>query len=139
MRWLGDLNGAPGAAGEAAGAPSGYGGLGHRVVVASHLAAGDLLVELSASAAGAADAVTLDRLADAVAAALDEVAAHCALPGAGTVSPSDFPLAGLGRDDLTAFLTAVTSRRAASPGTDTAGTDTAGTDTAGADSEGAAG
>ncbi|SCE99986.1 hypothetical protein GA0074695_2774 [Micromonospora viridifaciens] len=71
--------------------------------------------------------MTLDRLADAVAAALDEVAAHCARPGAGTVSPSDFPLAGLSRDDLAAFLTAVTSRRAAPSGTDPAGVDSEGT------------
>ncbi|MEO3777936.1 amino acid adenylation domain-containing protein [Micromonospora sp. B11E3] len=119
VRHLGDLNGAPGAAGEAAGAPRAYDGTGHRLLVTGHLAAGELVVELSAPAAGPADVATLDNLAEALTAALDELAEHCARPGAGTVSPSDFPLAGLGRDDLAAFLTAVTrSARADGPAAD---------------------
>ncbi|WP_350936410.1 non-ribosomal peptide synthetase/type I polyketide synthase [Micromonospora mangrovi] len=131
LRHLGDLNGAPGAAGGPAGAPRAYDGPGHRLVVTGHLAAGDLLVELHAPGAGPADTATLDALADALDAALVELAAHCARPGAGTVSPSDFPLAGLGGADLTAFLTAVTSRRPtadpADDSTDRSAADTEGT------------
>jgi hypothetical protein len=115
VRHLGDLNGAPGAAGDPAAAPRACDGPGHRVLVTGHLAAGDLLVEVHAPGSGPADTATLDGLADALAAALGELAAHCARPGAGAVSPSDFPLAGLGGADLTAFLTAVTGRRTAAP------------------------
>ncbi|TWH69903.1 hypothetical protein JD77_04920 [Micromonospora olivasterospora] len=126
MRHLGDLNGAPGAAGEAAAAPRAYDGTGHRLLVTGHLAAGDLVVELSA-VAGPADAATLDGLAEALTAALDELAEHCARPGAGTVSPSDFPLAGLGRDDLAAFLTAVTRSTSADAAGRDSDADTEGT------------
>jgi hypothetical protein len=108
LRYLGDLNGAPGEGGAAAAAPRTYGGTGHRLTVTGHLAAGDLVVGLAAPAAGPADVAVLDRLADALTGALDELAEHCARPGVGAVSPSDFPLAGLGRDDLAAFLAAVT-------------------------------
>ncbi|MEV0001655.1 amino acid adenylation domain-containing protein [Micromonospora sp. NPDC050980] len=116
LRHLGDLDGAPGAAGEPAGAPRAHDGPGHRVLVTGHLAAGDLLVDVQAADVGPVDAATLDALVDALDAALGELAAHCARPGAGTVSPSDFPLAGLGGVDLTAFLTAVTSRRSGAAG-----------------------
>ncbi|MCI4066736.1 hypothetical protein MRQ36_30925 [Micromonospora sp. R77] len=109
-------------------------GPGHRVLVTGHLAAGDLLVELHAPGADPADTATLDALADGLDAALGELAAHCAWPGAGTVSPSDFPLAGLGGADLTAFLTAVTGRRTAAP--DSAATPVDPADGTAADTEG---
>ncbi|MGB2570898.1 amino acid adenylation domain-containing protein [Micromonospora citrea] len=110
LRHLGNLGGT---AEEPATAPRAHDGPGHRLVVTGHLAGGALLVELYAPAAGEADAATLDTLADALADALTGLAAHCARPHAVTVDPTDFPLAGLGRDDLAAFLTAVTSRRPA--------------------------
>ncbi|SCG54230.1 hybrid non-ribosomal peptide synthetase/type I polyketide synthase [Micromonospora halophytica] len=110
LRHLGDLDGT---AEEPAIAPRAHDGPGHRLVVTGHLAGGALLVEVYAPAAGEADVATLDALADALADALTGLAAHCARPDAVTVDPSDFPLAGLGRDDLAAFLTAVTSRRPA--------------------------
>ncbi|SCL14702.1 amino acid adenylation domain-containing protein [Micromonospora nigra] len=115
LRHLGDLDGAPGAAGEAADGPAASDGGDHRLTVTSHLAAGDLVVEFSARHTTATD--TLDTLAEAVPAALDRLVEASARPGAGTVSPSDFPLAGLGRDDLAAFLGAVAARRTTTPTT----------------------
>ncbi|WP_053735801.1 non-ribosomal peptide synthetase [Nocardia sp. NRRL S-836] len=41
------------------------------------------------------DESTVQRLAEAMSAALREIVAHCAQPGAGGRTPSDFPLAGL--------------------------------------------
>ncbi|MEW2546596.1 non-ribosomal peptide synthase/polyketide synthase [Streptomyces sp. NPDC047002] len=49
---------------------------------------------------GVYDEATVRALADDTAAALREIAAHCAEPGAGGRTPSDFPLAGLGQGSL---------------------------------------
>ncbi|GAA3736758.1 non-ribosomal peptide synthase/polyketide synthase [Streptomyces tremellae] len=46
------------------------------------------------------DEATVRALAEDMAAALREIAAHCAEPGAGGRTPSDFPLAGLGQESL---------------------------------------
>ncbi|MER6900731.1 condensation domain-containing protein, partial [Amycolatopsis sp. NPDC000740] len=54
-------------------------------------------------AEGVHDKSTVDRLATAMAEALREIVRHCAEPGAGGRTPSDFPLAGLDQstvDDL---------------------------------------
>ncbi|MFF9202055.1 non-ribosomal peptide synthase/polyketide synthase [Streptomyces sp. NPDC014986] len=49
---------------------------------------------------GVYDEPTVRELADGMCAALREIAAHCARPGAGGRTPSDFPLAGLGQGEL---------------------------------------
>ncbi|MEU8712515.1 non-ribosomal peptide synthase/polyketide synthase [Streptomyces sp. NPDC048663] len=46
------------------------------------------------------DEATVRRLAEQTAAALSDIAAHCARPGAGGRTPSDFPLAHLTQDQL---------------------------------------
>ena len=46
------------------------------------------------------DESTVRSLAEEMCAALREIAAHCARPGAGGRTPSDFPLAGLGQAEL---------------------------------------
>ncbi|MFG2602568.1 non-ribosomal peptide synthase/polyketide synthase [Streptomyces sp. NPDC048514] len=46
------------------------------------------------------DETTVRRLAEDTLTALRDIAAHCALPGAGGRTPSDFPLAGLTQDQL---------------------------------------
>ncbi|MFJ7147383.1 non-ribosomal peptide synthase/polyketide synthase [Streptomyces sp. NPDC100445] len=46
------------------------------------------------------DRATVDGLAEETAAALRDLVAHCARPGAGGRTPSDFPLAGLTQDRL---------------------------------------
>ncbi|MCX4743959.1 non-ribosomal peptide synthase/polyketide synthase [Kitasatospora sp. NBC_01287] len=46
------------------------------------------------------DEADVRRLAEEMAAALREIVAHCARPGAGGRTPSDFPLAGLTQDQL---------------------------------------
>ncbi|MEU6669012.1 non-ribosomal peptide synthase/polyketide synthase [Streptomyces sp. NPDC046727] len=46
------------------------------------------------------DPATVRRLAEETLAALREIVAHCARPAAGGRTPSDFPLAGLGQDQL---------------------------------------
>ncbi|WP_221361227.1 non-ribosomal peptide synthetase [Streptomyces beigongshangae] len=43
---------------------------------------------------------TVRALADGVLSALEEIVAHCARPGSGGATPSDFPLAGLGRAEV---------------------------------------
>ncbi|MCZ7434491.1 non-ribosomal peptide synthetase/type I polyketide synthase [Streptomyces sp. WMMC1477] len=48
----------------------------------------------------------LPRLVDALVDALRRIADHCRTPGAGSLSPSDFPLSGLDADELTAFVDA---------------------------------
>ncbi|MFF5173722.1 amino acid adenylation domain-containing protein [Micromonospora sp. NPDC000089] len=115
VRHLGDLDGASGAAAEPARAPQAHDGPGHRLIVTGHLAAGELWVELHAARTGGDDGPVLDAVAEALSAALAELPARCDHPGASAVDPGDFPLAGLGRDDLAAFLAAVSGRRAAAP------------------------
>ncbi|MFI8858083.1 non-ribosomal peptide synthase/polyketide synthase [Streptomyces prasinus] len=46
------------------------------------------------------DESTVRELAEGMCAALRDIAAHCARPDAGGRTPSDFPLAGLGQDEL---------------------------------------
>ncbi|AYN38048.1 amino acid adenylation domain-containing protein [Streptomyces dangxiongensis] len=46
------------------------------------------------------DRATVDRLAEETTTALRDLVAHCARPGAGGRTPSDFPLAGLSQDRL---------------------------------------
>ncbi|MBL1104055.1 non-ribosomal peptide synthase/polyketide synthase [Streptomyces sp. 5-8] len=46
------------------------------------------------------DEATVRRLAEGTLTALRDIVAHCARPGAGGRTPSDFPLAGLGQDRL---------------------------------------
>ncbi|WP_225446983.1 non-ribosomal peptide synthetase [Streptacidiphilus sp. PB12-B1b] len=46
------------------------------------------------------DEATVRRLAEEMCAALRDIAAHCARPGSGGRTPSDFPLAGLDQDRL---------------------------------------
>ncbi|KUL63367.1 non-ribosomal peptide synthetase [Streptomyces sp. NRRL S-1521] len=50
------------------------------------------------------DQATIDRLAQDTLTALREIVAHCAHPEAGGRTPSDFPLAGLGQEQLDRLL-----------------------------------
>ncbi|MFF5532690.1 non-ribosomal peptide synthase/polyketide synthase [Streptomyces cinerochromogenes] len=50
------------------------------------------------------DEDTVRRLAEDTLSALRDIVAHCARPGAGGRTPSDFPLAGLGQDQLDRLL-----------------------------------
>ncbi|OKI32048.1 non-ribosomal peptide synthetase [Saccharothrix sp. CB00851] len=68
-------------------------------VTASVTAGGELEVEWL-HAPDAHPTPEVERIAEDVLAALREIAAHCAGPGAGGVTPSDFPLARLAPDEL---------------------------------------
>src|SRR5205807_3599064 len=49
---------------------------------------------------GLHDEATITALADQMATALNEIVEHCAQPGAGGRTPSDFPLAGLNQSSV---------------------------------------
>ena len=104
LRHLGDLAGADG--------PAVAAGLGHRVVVSTWLTGDELVAELACPQAGPAARAAVDALAQALAEAFDAVTEHCTRPGAGSVAPSDFPLAGLDSDSLAAFLGAFSGKKA---------------------------
>jgi amino acid adenylation domain-containing protein len=70
----------------------------HPVVVTTYVAAG----RLHAHCAGPL-AILTERLRDA----LLRIAGHCRTPDASALTPSDFPLADLGHEELAAFLAAV--------------------------------
>ncbi len=58
-------------------------------------------------------------LARALPEAARSLAEHCRTPGAGAVSASDFPLAGLGEDELSAFAATLSARRTESENEET--------------------
>ncbi len=105
LRHLGELAGTAGELTDPV--PETDGALGHRVLATTYLLDGGLAAELSCPQAGPTGRATLDRLAVGWQAALDALAEHCARPGAGSVGPTDFPLAGLDQDTLASFLAAV--------------------------------
>ncbi|WP_431784116.1 amino acid adenylation domain-containing protein [Streptomyces chumphonensis] len=79
---------------------------GHPLVVSTRLTGGRLSLSVSCRS-GEAPPDVLSPLADALADALWRIADHCRTPGTGSLSPSDFPLAGLDADELTAFVDAL--------------------------------
>jgi len=81
-------------------------------VVSTWLTGDELVAELACPQAGPAARAAVDALAQALAEAFDAVTEHCTRPGAGSVAPSDFPLAGLDSDSLAAFLGAFSGKKA---------------------------
>lgn len=95
---------------------------GHPVLLDSHLQSGRLHTTLTCQADETA-ARRLADLNDALPGAFRRIAAHCRDTGTAVLAPGDFPLAGLDRDTLTAFLGAFTDDdhdgHTAEPGEDT--------------------
>lgn len=77
-------------------------GPAHALRVTASLVGAELVIRIG-YCPGAMDAAEADRLADRLQVALSTLIEHCAAPGAGAWTPSDFPLAGLGRDELRAL------------------------------------
>ncbi|MFH0245766.1 amino acid adenylation domain-containing protein [Streptomyces sp. HK10] len=78
---------------------------GHPLVVTTQVTGGVLRVTADCRS-GEAPPDGLAALVDGLGDALRRIADHCRTPGAGSLSPSDFPLAGLDADELTAFIDA---------------------------------
>jgi amino acid adenylation domain-containing protein/non-ribosomal peptide synthase protein (TIGR01720 family) len=91
FNYLGRFEGAAGSLDSAVGADSGR---AHLLDVVGRVDA-DALELTWYYSQGVHTAETVERLAAELVAALGEVVAHCAAPGAGGRTPSDFPLAGL--------------------------------------------
>ncbi|MEV6875260.1 non-ribosomal peptide synthase/polyketide synthase [Amycolatopsis sp. NPDC051128] len=91
FNYLGRFDGAAGSLDSAAGAGAGR---AHLLDVVGRVDADSLELTWYYSP-GVHTAETVERLAAELVAALGEVVAHCAAPGAGGRTPSDFPLAGL--------------------------------------------